>query len=85
MNDEDEKIKRYEEMILNQAKEMDKNKTSIIDDDDDDDDLDHMRNKGSIKPEKSDSNDVVQMEKSKNKKHKNEGNLKWIEKRNIDF
>ena len=69
-------------MILNQAKEMDKNKTSIIDDNDD---LDHMRNKGSIKQEKSDSNDVVQMEKSKNKKHKNEGNLKWIEKRNIDF
>ena len=72
-NDEDEEIKRYEEMILNQAKETDKKKTSIIDDNDD---LDHMRNKGSIKQEKSDSNDVVQMEKSKNKKHKNEGNLK---------
>ena len=81
-NDEDEEIKRYEEMILNQAKETDKKKTSIIDDNDD---LDHMRNKGSIKQEKSDSNDVVQMKKSKNKKHKNEGSLKWIEKRKIDF
>ena len=81
-NDEDEEIKRYEEMILNQAKETDKKKTSIIDDNDD---LDHMRSKMPIKQEKSDSNDVVQMKKSKNKKHKNEGNLKWIEKRNIDF
>ena len=81
-NDEDEEIKRYEEMILNQAKETDKKKTSIIDDNDD---LDHMRSKMPIKQEKSDSNDVVQMKKSKNKKHKNEGSLKWIEKRNIDF
>ena len=81
-NDEDEELKRYEEMILNQAKETDKKKTSIIDDNDD---LDHMRSKMPIKQEKSDSNDVVQMKKSKNKKHKNEGNSNWIEKRNIDF
>jgi len=63
-NDEDDEIKRYEEMILNQAKESDKKKISTIDDDDD---LDHMRSRMVIKQEKTDSNEVVKIKKSKNK------------------
>ncbi len=70
-NDEDDEIKIYEEMILNQAKESDKKKMSIIDDDDD---LDHMRSRMVIKQEKTDSNEVVKIKKSKNK-NKNEGSF----------
>jgi hypothetical protein len=71
-NDEDDEIKRYEEMILNQAKESDKKKMSTTIDDDDD--LDHMRSRMVIKQEKTDSNEVVKIKKSKNK-NKNEGSF----------